>query len=99
MYAMVRKLKVKDSFREENIRRVNDLLLPQMRAIPGFVDYYLIYAQNGVEFAFALFKDKNGADAYRNAVAQIVKDAGANLDLQFMEEGPVVAQATAPVVA
>lgn len=99
MYAMVRELKVKDSFRDENIRRVNEQLLPKMRAIPGFIDYYLIYAEHGVEFAVALFKDKQGADAYRTAVAEIVRDAGPNLDLQLMTEGPVVAQAHVPVTA
>ena len=92
MYAAVRELKINSAFKDENLRRVNEQLLPQMRAIPGFIDYYLIYTEHDTEFAVALFADKKGVDAYHRVVNTLVSDAGPNLQLQAMAEGDVVAQ-------
>lgn len=99
MYATVRELKIQNAFRDENLRRVNEQLLPQMRTIPGFIDYYLVYTKNDTEFAIALFADKKGADAYRKVVNELVYDARANLNLQAMAEGEVVAHGRAPASA
>lgn len=99
MYATVRQLFVKKSFQDENKRRVQDELLTSVRAIPGFIDFYLIYTDKESEISVALFKDKKGADQYNQIANKFIKPFAPKLELQTMSEGEVVVQAGVPAIA
>lgn len=100
MFATVRQLKIKKSFKDENAKLVQDELLPEARAIPGFVDYYLIYAADDTEISIGIFADKKGADKYNELGAKYVKDRSrGNVKLTTIFEGPIVAQSRTPATA
>lgn len=100
MFATVRQLKIKKSFRDENAKLVHDELLPEMRAIPGFVDYYLTYAGDDTEISIGIFANKKGADAFNEIASKFVKDqTGGNVKLTTIYEGPVAVQSRTPATA
>ena len=100
MFATVRQLKLKKSFQEENAKLVQDELLPEARKIPGFVDYYLVYADNETEMSIGIFADKAGADKYNEIAGKFVKDRSrGNVKLTTIFEGPIVAQSRTPATA
>lgn len=90
MYAVVRELTIKPSFKEENQRRVTDELLPQVRQMPGYVDFYIIYTGNDTEISVGLFKDKKGIDELNRLANAFVKSIAPNVHLTNMYEGEVV---------
>lgn len=98
MYATVRVLKIDDTFRSENRRRVHDELLPRFREIPGFVDCYLIYCDNDTEASIGIFEDKAGVNAMQNIANRFVKEFSEHLKLTVVYEGEVVVRGreTAP---
>lgn len=96
MYAVVRQLKIKDAFRDENQQRVHDDLLPRFKNIPGFVDCYLIYCEDGIEISIGLFQNKAGADAMQAISNAFVKDFAQNVKLSAVNEGEVVVQGRTP---
>ena len=66
MYAAVRRYEGIDKVRSEEItRKVGDSLLPSLSRLPGFVDYYLIDAGEGVLTSIGLFE--NSSDAHESA--------------------------------
>ena len=91
MYAIVRELNIKPAFKEENQRRVTDELLPQVREIPGFVDFYLIYTGNETEISVGLFRDKKGVEELNRIANAFVKKTAPNIHLTNAYEGEVVA--------
>lgn len=100
MFATVRQLKIKQSFQGENAKLVHDELLPEARTIPGFVDYYLIYADSETEMSIGIFSDKKGADKFNEIASKFVKDRlRENVQLTKIYEGPVVAQTRTPTTA
>jgi hypothetical protein len=46
----------------EVARQVNEGFLPIVSEIPGFVDYYLVDAGEGVMFSTGVFEHKSGAE-------------------------------------
>lgn len=99
MYAIVRQLKINESFKDENKRRVHDELLPQVQAIPGFVDYYLIYTDKQTEVSFGVFKDKKGADTLNKIASDFVKTVAPKVEIQTVTEGEIVLEARKPAFA
>lgn len=100
MFATVRQLKIKKSFQDENAKLVQNELLPEARTIPGFVDYYLVYADEETEMSIGIFADKKGADAYNELAGKFVKDRlRGNVKLTTIFEGPIVAQSRTPAPA
>lgn len=97
MFATVRYLKVEKSYRDENIRRVHDELLPEIQAIPGFIDYYLVYTDNETEVSIGVFKDKKGADQLNALAGQFIKNKP-SVKLTTVHEGPVVVRSRMPAV-
>lgn len=99
MFASVRQLKIKKNFKDENQRRVHDELLPKLRAIPGFIDYYLIYTDKDEEVSIGFFADKNGADAMNRLANEFVKNIASHVHLDHITEGDVVVESRAPTPA
>lgn len=99
MYATVRTLKIQENFKDENRRRVHDELLEQARAIPGFIDYYLLYTGKDTEVSIGFFKDKKGADALNTLANDFVKGVAPKVELTTINEGEVVVQARTPAIA
>jgi hypothetical protein len=61
MYATVRRYEgVSDP--SEVVRLVNEGFLPIIREIPGFVDYYLVDAGDGVLISTSIFEDASGEE-------------------------------------
>jgi hypothetical protein len=61
MYATVRRYEgVSDP--SEVVRIVNEGFLPIIREIPGFVDYYLVDAGDGVLISTSIFEDASGEE-------------------------------------
>ncbi len=98
MYATVRQLKVKPTFKDENQRRVQDELLPQFQDIPGFVDYYLIYTDKDTEVSIGICKDKKGVDAINKLANDFVKPLAPKVELSKITEGEVVVQSRTPAI-
>lgn len=97
MYAIVRELNIKPAFKEENQRRVHDELLPQVREIPGFVDFYLIYTSEETEISVGLFRDKKGIGELNRLADAFVKTTAPNIHLLNKFEGEVVVGSPMPV--
>lgn len=92
MYAIVRQLAIKEAFKAENAKRVQNEFLPKARAIPGFIVCYLVYGKKETEISIGLFRDKNGADEFNRIASQFVKTNEANVTLTSVTEGEVVVQ-------
>ncbi len=90
MYATVRLLKCKQSFKDENERLVREQLVPDIKAIPGFIDYYLIYGEKDTEYSIGIFKDKKGAEAMNKLAGDFVKKHAADVEITTITEGEVV---------
>lgn len=99
MYATVRTLKIQESFKEENRRRVFDELLEQFRTIPGFIDYYLVYTSKDIEVSIGFCKDKKGVDAMNKMANDFVKGVAPKVELASIYEGEVAVQARTPAIA
>lgn len=92
MYAIVRQLAIKETFKAENARRVQNEFLPKARAIPGFIDCYLIYDTKETEISIGLFRDKKGCDEFNRVASEFVKSNESNVTLTSVTEGEVVVQ-------
>lgn len=90
MYAIVRELNIKPAFKEENQRRVTDELLPKVREIPGYVDFYIIYTGKETEISVGLFRDKKGCEELGRMADAFVKTITPNVHLVNKFEGEVV---------
>ena len=71
MFATIRRYEGVDVSRmNELTSKVNETLVPQLRELPGFADYYLIDAGNGVVSSFGLFETREQADESTKLVSK-----------------------------
>lgn len=57
MHATIRSYSDVDQSRKDELtRKVNESLVPKLRELPGFVDYYLVDAGNGVFTSLGFFE-------------------------------------------
>ena len=75
MHATIRRYEGVDSTRmNEVVGKVNETLVPQLRELPGFTDYYLIEGGNGVLSSFGLFETSEQADESTKFVTKWITD-------------------------
>jgi hypothetical protein len=75
MHATIRRYEGVDAARtNEFVGKVNETLLPQLRNLPGFVDYYLIEAGNGVLSSLGVFETSDQAEDSSKLVAKWISD-------------------------
>jgi hypothetical protein len=79
MYATIRRYEGVDATRtDELISKVNEMLVPQLRELPGFSGYYLIEAGNGILSSFGLFETREQADESTKMVTKWITDEDLN---------------------
>jgi len=75
MHATIRRYEGVDATRtNELVGKVNEMLVPQLRELPGFAGYYLIEAGNGVLSSFGLFETSEQADESTKVVSKWITD-------------------------
>ncbi|MFG3039925.1 hypothetical protein ACGFYZ_23820 [Streptomyces sp. NPDC048330] len=92
MYAVIRRYEgVTDS--AEAGRRVNEVFVPLLRRVPGFVAYYWVDAGDGVMVSTSVFADRAGAEESVVQAADVVRENLAPLlpHSPQVTAGPVVA--------
>lgn len=79
MFATIRRYEGVDATRtDELISKVNEMLVPQLRELPGFSGYYLIDAGNGILSSFGLFETREQADESTKMVTQWITEENFN---------------------
>jgi hypothetical protein len=75
MHATIRRYEGVDTTRtNELVGKINNMLVPQLRELPGFAGYYLIEAGNGILSSFALFDTPVQAEESTKLVAKWITD-------------------------
>ena len=78
MYATIRRYENVTDPREVG-RQVEQIYLPIVSDIPGFVAYYWVDAGGGVLFSISLFQNKDGAEESNRRAAGVVREHLATL--------------------
>ena len=79
MHATIRRYEGVDAGRtNEVVGKVNETLVPQLRKLPGFVDYYLIEAGNGVLSSLGVFETSDQAEESSRLVTKWITDENFN---------------------
>src|SRR5579864_739062 len=73
MYAAVREYKFDAKDTEEIDRKVQEILVPQLKKLSGFVDYYWIDTGHGSGASMTIFKDEAGVKESIRAAAEFVQ--------------------------
>ena len=75
MHATIRRYEGVDTIRtNELVSKVNEMLVPQLRELPGFAGYYLIEAGNGILSSFSLFETPVQAEESTKLVEKWITD-------------------------
>jgi len=75
MHATVRRYEGVDPARtEELVMRINESFIPSISKLPGFSDYYVIEAGNGVLTSVSLFDTSAHADESTRLASSWVRD-------------------------
>jgi hypothetical protein len=94
MYASVRRYIVKKGNEASAIKHAVEGVVPALRAIPGFVEYFFIDTGDGEMIGVNLFESPEGAERANQLAREYV---AANLDRDLKQitslEGTVVAHA------
>ena len=75
MHATIRRYEGVDATRtNELVGKVNEMLVPQLRELPGFAGYYLIEAGDGIFSSLGLFETDEQGKESSNVVATWIRD-------------------------
>ena len=75
MFATIRRYDGVDQNRiTELAAKVNETLVPQLRALPGFKGYYLVAAGSGIFGSLGLFESPEQIDESTKVVANWIRD-------------------------
>jgi hypothetical protein len=93
MYAVVRHYHFNKEESGKIDQLVQDLLLPALKKLQGFVSYYWLDTGDGEGASLSVFSDKAGADNSVRTAAEFVKKYLGDSVMQKVEiiEGPVKA--------
>ena len=102
MHATIRRYEGVDTTRMgEIVEKVNMILLPQLRELPGFSGYFLIEAGDGVVTSFGLFETSEQADESKTLVTKWISDENFNSAIPNppkITSGKVVAHSDVPAL-
>lgn len=73
MYAVIRKYQFDRAVSEELDRKVREFFVPQLKTIPGFVNYYWLDSGDGTGASLSVFQDKSGAEESVRLAARFVE--------------------------
>ncbi len=73
MYAVVRQYQFDSNDTEEIDRKVQEILVPQLKKLSGFVDYYWIDTGKGTGASMTIFKDEAGVEESVRVAAEFVQ--------------------------
>jgi quinol monooxygenase YgiN len=79
MYVSVRRYVTDPKSVNEVIRRISEEFVPIISKVPGFLDYHVLDAGNGVLTSISRFGDKAGAEESNRLAANWVKTLGSLL--------------------
>ena len=103
MHATIRRYEGVDATRtNELVGKVNEMLVPRLRELPGFAGYYLIEAGNGVLSSVGLFETPEQADDSTKVVASWINDENLTMTIPNapkITSGKVVAHGKRVAVA
>ena len=85
MYAVIRKYQFDQGISEELDRKVRELFVPQLKTIPGFVNYYWLESGDGTGASLSVFQDKSGAEESVRLAARFVEQHLAGLPVTSPE--------------
>jgi hypothetical protein len=75
MHATIRRYEGVDATRiPEVVGKVNEMLVPKLRELPGFAGYYLIEGSSGVLSSLGLFETSEQADKSTMVVSKWITD-------------------------
>ena len=93
MYATLRLYTLDETFDKPDVtRKVQDVLLPQLRQVPGFVDYFRFEAEDGTIITFGIYRDRQSAHLASEIVGRFNKTIHSDVKLTRMYEGPIDVQ-------
>ncbi len=79
MHGTIRRYEGVDTTRiNEMVSNLNEMLVPELRELPGFSGYYLLEAGNGVLSSISLFETAEQADESTKLVAKWITDENFN---------------------
>lgn len=98
MYVTMRLYKLDETFGQAEVtRKVRDVLLPQLRHVPGFVDYFRFKAQDDTIVTFGIYRDKQSAARASEIVGDFNKTIHSDVKLTGFYEGRVDVQSREPL--
>lgn len=99
MYASVRQFAIAASVdRDANTRKLRDDFVPELRKLPGYIDFYFVDAgDTGV--AVGLYRDKSSADRAWQLALDFLKTLGPGVTMTASHEGDVTVKGREPAAA
>lgn len=98
MYATLRLYTLDETFDKPDVtRKVQGVLLPQLRQVPGFVDYFRFEAKDGTIITFGVYRDKQSAQQASDIVARFNKTIHSDVMMTNSYEGPIDVQSREPL--
>lgn len=93
MYATLRLYTLDETFDKPDVtREVRDVLLPKLRQVPGFVDYFRFEAVDGTIITFGIYRDKQSAHLASEIVGRFNKSIHSDVVMTNIYEGPIDVQ-------
>src|SRR6059036_1304794 len=95
MYALINRRTPNPERQQETLQRAGSEFFPRMRQAPGFIAFYLIAGEDGVNTAISLWEDRARAEARRpqtQAWGTTLEELGNRLESRT--EGEVTAHIT-----
>lgn len=62
MYAVVRKWKADPSRLEESVRKIQEIFVPEVSSVEGFVAYYTVRGEGDEVFTISICQDQEGIE-------------------------------------
>ena len=92
MYATIRRYKAKAT--SDMTRKVNEIFVPQLSKLPGFIAFYAIDSGTGELASVSVFETKSAAEESNKAAAEWIKKHNITIGQAEKTVGEVIAHKT-----